>query len=172
VVVPDDTKPGSVLRTDHNATFVGLNLKGVWMSKWFLASTARESAGPDTTIRRFGLACEISLNPWRANLSYSLDVRAARDHFFFSVGGVFYVSRKRFRKHAGVPIVWIGTRRGHTFDERKVPIDGMIQCRFADRMRDPGHSADTDSAAREKNCCKGSASLSSCAAVATALPNT
>jgi hypothetical protein len=52
------------------------------MSKWFLASTARESAGPDTTIRRFGLACEISLNPWRANLSYSLDVRAARDHFF------------------------------------------------------------------------------------------
>ena len=43
----------------------------------------------------------------------------------------------------------------------------MIQCRFADRMRDPGHSADTDSAAREKNCCKASASLSSCAAVAT-----
>ena len=97
VVVPDDTKPRSVLRTDHNATFVGLNLKGVWMSKWFLASTARESAGPDTTNNRFGLACEISLNPWRANLSYSLDVRAARDHFFHSVGGVFYVSRKRFR---------------------------------------------------------------------------
>jgi hypothetical protein len=36
---------------------------------------------------------------------------------------------------------------GNDVVERKVPIDGMLQCRLADRVRDFCHFTDTDGAA-------------------------
>ncbi len=40
---------------------------------------------------------------------------------------------------------------GNEVVERKVPIDGMLQCRLADRVRDLCHFADTDCAADSDN---------------------